>query len=192
MDKIILELKKLLDNGALSQEEYNLAISKLQPENSSNPNDEKSSEPIESGEKDNSEDIQEVENQENESGADEVENIEEESKSEDEINDDEDEINDDETFETENEPLDNPSAIDNEQINQEPNQTSQTTPEGDNGNVLNVILEKLTALEQKVESISTNTGVDPTKPLGKYNQKFDNQKEDYGDYGPGVRTIYSK
>lgn len=192
MDKIILELKKLLDNGALSQEEYNLAISKLQPENSSNPNDEKSSEPIESGEKDNGEDIQEVENQENESGADEVENIDEESESEDEIDDDEDEINDDETFDPENEIPDNPPVTDNEQIDQESTKTPTTTPEGDNGNVLNVILEKLTALEQKVESISTNTGVDPSKPLGKYNQKFDNKRENYGDYGPGVRTIYSK
>lgn len=196
MDKIILELKKLLEQGAISQEEFNFAMSKLTPE-SENP----------SNAEDTSKDVKDEEQKDIENESQKVEEIEEEEKEED-FEDDEkelenEEIHKDEDVEEEQEEKDknisNDSLVDEESSinldasnvpnnkNAPKNQENlDTTSQGDNP--LNIILKKLEVLEEKVNSLTKD--VDPTKSLGTY----DNTSKNYvqNDYGPGVRTIYSK
>lgn len=142
MEKVISELQKLLESGAITQEDFDLAVSKLKSEETKEPNvPEPSLEPTE-------EDSTDADSQTD--GGD-----------------------------------NNPAPSDDDV----PPEKTTTSDSGGNEEFLNQILKKIDDLEKKIENLNQQQEVDPTKPVPNADSK--NQKEE-SDYGPGVRTVYSK
>ena len=169
MEKIISELKKLLDSGAIKQEDYDLAISKLgAPED--NP-----------GNQDNENEPKENDNP----------NPEGNPPTGDDGNPTDDDLPEDEDVN----PEDNPEVVDNP--SEDPTPTDNPNPEvvdnPSNGNSdLQVVLEKLSSIEQRLANLEqANEEVDPTKPVGE-EVNLSKKEPKVQDYGPGIRTIYSK
>ena len=183
MDKIILELQKLLDEGVLSKEEFDLAMSKLQPSNDSQV-DEKNNGDTNDETKENEFDNEEKEQDLEETTEDDnVENS----------NDDNEEIEEEDSLPKEEIKEQNQETVEEtnsnttqENLNQDTN--LDPTSQGKTDDPLTMILNKISDLEKKVDSLSSTNDVDPTKALGPYQN--DNPKDvNYNDYGPGVRTI---
>lgn len=158
MKKVISELKKLLEAKAISQEDYDLAISKL----------------TDSKEEESSNDDSKQEEKKNNEASDEETQ---------------------ESEETSSETIDENSAEQTSDENQSlddgtnDNQTTQENSNHQENDAMNLVLTKIAELETKINDLmQSQNEVDPTKPVD--DEEFN--KEESSDYGPGVRTVYSK
>ena len=172
MEKIIAELKKLLEAGSITQEDFDLALSKLQVEDST---------------------PQEVAEEKDQAKEKEIDAPSKEEVPEDEKSEDEeikevpsnDEVENKEVPPTEDVSEENPGV-------QEDVSAPQEGQESDGA--LQEILKELKDLKGQVEAIQAKVNeVDPTKPIEESNPKITNTHgEEKSVYGPGIRTVYSK
>lgn len=165
MEKIISELKKLLDSGVISQSDYDLAISKLKPEDESA---DKTQESTDAEQPENTEDTPKSE--------------ETDSQPEDEYTETPEEISETEDPAPREEP--EPENVPSEAP------TESAVAQDQASDPLQQILARLDAIEKKLDGCEQE--VDPTKPVGKRDDPTTSKRPLPCDYGPGLRTIYSK
>lgn len=167
MEKIIAELKKLLEAGSITQEDFDLALSKLQVDDSA------------------PQEVAEEKDQAKDEASD--------AASEEEVPEDEEKEEAPSNDEVENKEV--PPTEDVSEENPEVQEDVSTPKEGqESDGALQEILKELKDLKGQVEAIQAKVNeVDPTKPIEDANPKITNTHgEEKSVYGPGIRTVYSK